>query len=345
MKSKKGMKKILVVDDERHVQELLQMYLEKAEYVVRLAASGREALDLVKSHSFTVALVDLKMPEMNGFELIEKLQQRSVDLGIIVITALDETQAMVSAQRLGIDSFISKPVKLDHLLRTIERLVQAREMRLSRACRSCKNRERLEVELDKAHIESIFLLAKAAEAKDDDIGPHVKRIQSIVEEITLELGFPEGYAQMMGISSIMHDVGKMYIPDKILQKAEELSPEEWEIMRKHPAFGVEILGEHYFYETARLIAGSHHENWDGSGYPNKISGTAIPLPGRITAVADVWDALTHKRSYKEAWPEEKAVAEMLRLAGKKFDSEILKVFIELQAAGRIRQTLEKFKSV
>ena len=345
MKSKKGMKKILVVDDERHTQELLQMCLEKADYSVRLAASGKEALELVKSHSFAVALVDLKMPEMDGFTLIEKLHQRCVNLGIIVISAWDETRAMISAEQLGIDSFITKPVKLDHLLRTIERLIHARGMRLSRGCRTCKNRERLEVELDKAHIESIYLLAKAAEAKDDDIGPHVKRIQFIVEEIALALGFPPGYAKMMGISSIMHDVGKMYIPDKILQKKSRLSPDEWKIMRQHSLFGVEILGEHFFYETARQIAGSHHENWNGSGYPNKLSGNAIPLPGRITAVADVWDALTHKRCYKEAWPEEKAVKEMRRLAGKKFDPEILKVFIELQAGDQSRQTLEKFETV
>jgi putative two-component system response regulator len=173
------------------------------------------------------------------------------------------------------------------------------------------------------------MLAMAAEAKDDDTGHHVHRIQDLTRDICIGLGLSPEESEQFSFSSIMHDVGKINIPDNILRKAGPLTDQEWTVMKTHTIAGEKILGKKPFYQTAREIARSHHERWDGRGYPDGLKGESIPLAARIVTVADVFDALTHSRPYKKAWSAEKALAEMKRLAHKVFDPDILEASSKL----------------
>ena len=173
------------------------------------------------------------------------------------------------------------------------------------------------------------MLAMAAEAKDDDTGKHVNRIQDLTKDICIGIGMSPDDSRLIGFYSIMHDVGKIHIPDKILKKPGPLTDAEWVVMKTHTIAGEKILGNKPFYKTAREIARSHHERWDGSGYPDGLKKEEIPLSARVVSIADVFDALTHERPYKAAWPLEDTLTEMKKLSGKAFDSEILDVFFKI----------------
>ena len=175
------------------------------------------------------------------------------------------------------------------------------------------------------------MLVLAAEAKDNNTGGHIRRIKDLTRDICSGLGISPEKSERISFFSIMHDVGKIHIPDKILKKKGALNKEEWAIMKTHTLAGEKILGNKPFYRTAREIARSHHEHWDGRGYPDGLRNDSIPLSARIVTVADIFDALTSKRSYKTAWPLEKAIEEMKTLSGVVFDPEILKVFFNILA--------------
>lgn len=173
-------------------------------------------------------------------------------------------------------------------------------------------------------------VATAGEIKGYNTGEHVQRICDLTRRICLGLGMSSRESEQIGFFSMMHDVGKIHIPDNILRKPGPLANEEWAVMKTHTIVGEKILSNKAFYQTAREIARSHHEHWDGSGYPDGLKGKAIPVAVRIVTVADVFDGLIRMRPYKDAWPLEKALAEMKRLSGKVFDPEILEVFLEMQ---------------
>jgi len=202
--------------------------------------------------------------------------------------------------------------------------------------------KRLEARLREAGLEAIFMLSVAAEAKDEVTGSHIQRVQHYSEAIALRLGLPLDVVEEIGYSSMMHDVGKIQVPDAILKKAGKLTEEEWALMRRHPLHGVAILREKPFYRVARDIAGNHHERWDGNGYPHGRKGEEIPLASRIVTVADVFDALTTARPYKDAWDEEEALAELVKRRGKNFDPQVVDVFMELYEEGVIRAIRQQF---
>ena len=177
--------------------------------------------------------------------------------------------------------------------------------------------------------EGIIMLALAAESKDDATGMHIQRMFNLTLRICLKLGMSFGEAEQISFSSMMHDVGKLMIPDAILKKAGRLTEEEITVMRQHTVLGVKMLGTKPFYRIAREIARSHHERWDGTGYPNGLKGEAIPLVARIVAVADVFDALVHARPYKKAISIDETRAIMQAESGKAFDPSVLETFLEL----------------
>jgi putative two-component system response regulator len=202
---------------------------------------------------------------------------------------------------------------------------------------------RLFQQLREAYLEAIFMLAVACEAKDDDTGNHVRRIQHYSEELALALGFSKEEASHIGYSSILHDVGKIHIPDKILKKPGSLTPEEREIMKQHTLIGERILGDKEFFKTAREITRWHHENWAGNGYPDGLKGEEIPIRVRIVKLADIYDALSTKRCYKDAWPAEKVIKTLLELRGKELDPSLTDTFIDLWEKGIITKIQEALK--
>jgi len=202
----------------------------------------------------------------------------------------------------------------------------------------------LQFRLKEASLEAIFMLSVAAEAKDEVTGAHIQRVQHYSQALALRLGLSQVEAEEIGYSSMMHDLGKINVPDAILKKAGRLSREEWETMVKHPPSGVAILRDKPFYAVARDIAGNHHEKWDGSGYPEGKKGEEIPVAARIVTVADVFDALTTRRPYKEAWPEENALNELVGQKGKAFEPRIVDAFVALFQEGTIQRIREQFPS-
>lgn len=196
--------------------------------------------------------------------------------------------------------------------------------------------------LKDASLEAIFMLSLAAEAKDEVTGSHIQRVQHYSEALALRLGLSPIAAEEIGYSSMMHDVGKLHVPDVILKKAGPLSQNEWKTMVQHPYQGIAILRDKPFYKLARDIAGNHHEKWNGSGYPEGKKGKEIPLAARIVSVADVFDALTTSRPYKDAWSEDRALKELIQQRGTQLDPDVVDAFVLLQKEGIIEEIRERF---
>ncbi len=333
--------KILIVDDEPQNLLLLRAMLGKIGHEVWEAKNGLEALAFL-DRSYDLVLSDVMMPEMDGFTLVRNIRRNpeTHDIPVIMVTTLSEKAHRLQAVEAGANDFISKPVdRLELHVRThsllrqkaqqdeikafqadLEAMVEARTRELQQALR----------DLDKAHVETIHHLAAAAEYKDEDTADHIQRMSAYSAVIAQGLGLDRDEVELIRISSPMHDVGKIGIPDNILLKPGKLDPEEWEIIKTHTSIGGRILGAGAsdYMNMGTIVALSHHEKWDGSGYPSGLSGEDIPLPGRICAVADVFDALVSKRPYKEAFPTEKALAIMRQGRGAHFDPQVLDVFLE-----------------
>ena len=343
---------LLIVDDEPNVTSSLNRQLSRDGYTIYAANSGSTGLELLKENNIGVVLSDLMMPEMDGVTFLELVKQERPDVVRMLLTAHGSlNNAMAAINRLQIFGYLTKPWSSEELRGTIARafkhynliaenkrlqqLTEEQNQQLSLINENLENLVRKRTfQLEESVREGIVMLAMAAEAKDDDTGEHVYRIQEVTREICAGLGIPSEESEQISFFSIMHDVGKIHIPDRILQKPGPLDAEEWEVMQTHCIAGENILGNKPFYQTAREIARSHHERWDGNGYPDGLKEESIPLAARIVTVADVFDALTHERPYKPAWPVEEALAEMKTLSGKVFDPEILSVFLSIQANKR-----------
>ncbi|GAC07163.1 response regulator [Paraglaciecola chathamensis] len=305
--------KVLIVDDEPANLRVLKKILGDL-YRLTFAKSGEEALRLVERELPDLILLDVMMPGMTGFDVCQALKQNPLSKGIPVmfVTALSDDVDEAKGFDVGAVDYITKPVSpavVKARVRTHLSLVQADELR----------RTRLQV---------IQRLGRASEYKDNETGTHILRMSHYSKIMALALGLSENAADNLLHAAPMHDIGKIGIPDSIMLKPGKLTDEEFAIMQKHPEIGAEILGESDsdLIELAKIVSLTHHEKWDGSGYPNGLKGEEIPLEGRIVAIADVFDALTSKRPYKEAWPVEKAVDLIQSQSGKHFDPNIVTLF-------------------
>ena len=208
-------------------------------------------------------------------------------------------------------------------------------------CSAALENLKLHFELKEANRDSLYMLAVAAEFKDKVTGDHIRRIAEYTRLLALETGVPEDEVHNLAQSSMLHDIGKLGIPDAILQKKGDLTEQELEIMRDHTTLGFRILEKHHGFRLAREIALNHHERWDGKGYPSGLKGEEIPLAARIVSVADVYDALLHERPYKEAWTPERCLATLQENAGTQFDPTVVAAFVRLAERGAVPVQLEK----
>lgn len=316
---------ILAVDDEASNLQLLRQILQD-HYRLRFAKDGPRALELVREECPDLILLDVMMPGMSGYEVCAALKAdpRTASVPVIFVTALTDTDDELEGFEAGAVDYITKPVSppiVRARVRTHLSLVRMEELRATR-------------------LEIVQRLGLAAEYKDNETGLHVIRMSHFSRILGLAAGMSETEADDLLHAAPMHDVGKIGIPDRILQKPGPLDPDEWKIMQSHATIGAEIIGEHPngMLALARNIALTHHEKWDGSGYPKGLAGEAIPLEGRITAIADVFDALTSVRPYKKAWSEEDALAFLVEQKGKHFDPVLVDLFIgQMPAIRAIRQ--------
>jgi len=335
---------ILVVDDQPQNFELLEAYLVPQGYEVLTAATGEEALKKLFSNQIDLILLDIIMPGMDGFEVTRRVRQddKTRLLPIILVTALKETEDRVKGIEAGCDDFITKPVNKIELLARVKSLLKVKayndllsNYRKELESEVSKRTEELKYALEKiktASLDTIYRLSMACEFRDKETGAHIKRMSRYSAAVARRMGLDEGTIETILYAAPMHDVGKIGIPDKILLKPAKLDPEEWEIMKQHTTIGAEILkgSEAEFIKLGAIIALTHHEKWDGSGYPNNLKGLEIPISGRITAIADVFDALTSKRPYKEAFSTEKALAIIKEGRGSHFDPDVVDAFLAIQ---------------
>ena len=305
--------KVLIVDDEPANLRVLKKILGDL-YRLSFAKTGEEALRLVERDLPDLILLDVMMPGMTGFEVCEVLKKNSVSsiIPVIFVTALSDELDEANGFEVGAVDYITKPVSpavVKARVRTHLSLVQADELR----------RTRLQV---------IQRLGRASEYKDNETGTHILRMSHYSKVMALAYGLTENAADNLLHAAPMHDIGKIGIPDSIMLKPGKLTDEEFTIMKTHPEIGAEILGDSDsdLIALAKTVSLTHHEKWDGSGYPKGLKGENIPLEGRIVAIADVFDALTSKRPYKDAWPVQEAVDFIHEQSGKHFDPSLVALF-------------------
>ncbi len=319
---------ILIVDDAPENIDILRGLL-KDEYKIKVAINGAKALKIAQSTpNLDLILLDVMMPDMDGYEVCRQLKSQisTVSIPVIFVTAKGETDDETLGFDLGAVDYITKPISPPIVKKRVQiHLALHNEKRLLEALVLERTQE-----LEASRKEIIACLGKAAEYKDNDTGMHVKRMSHYAKVLGLAMGMSEEEACALQETAPMHDIGKIGLPDKILKKPAKLNAEEIQHMRQHPQIGVDILGGQTcpLLNMARSIAISHHEKWDGSGYPKGLKGEEIPLHGRIAAIADVFDALTTQRPYKEAWPLEKALNLLKEESGKHFDPKLVELFMD-----------------
>ncbi len=327
--------RILVIDDEPSVVKLIQRVLGAARYDDIVATTDPcRALALARASTPDLILLDLHMPGFDGFDVLEGFREILSEheyIPVLVLTGdlIPETRRRALA--LGATDFLTKPFDASEMVLRIHNMLQTRLLHLSLAQQKSELQATLvhrDSELEEARLELLERLAFAAELRDSETGRHMRGVGELSEALALRLGLDEVTAKMIGRAAPLHDIGKLGVPDSTLLKNGPLAPLEVEVMRAHTVVGARLLagGGSAVMQTAAIIARHHHERWDGTGYPDQLSGKAIPLPARIVAVADVFDALNHDRPYRKAWPESAAVDLILGGSGTHFDPRVVEAF-------------------
>ena len=341
-------KTILVVDDVQSNIDVLKGILGD-HYAVRVATSGRLALKVsFSANPPDLILLDVMMPEMDGYEVCRLLKEdeRTQKIPVIFVTAKSEVKDEIHGLSLGAVDYLAKPVSAPIVLARVkthlalydrsshlEGLVQERTANLQ-----IKSHE-----LEETRLEIIRCLGRAAEYRDNETGFHVVRMSSYVKLLAVKSGLTEFEAEQFMFAAMMHDTGKIGVPDQVLLKPGKLTSEEFDIIKTHPQIGAFIIGEHNteLLKLAREIALTHHEKWNGKGYPNGLKGEEIPIGGRLTAIADIFDALTSVRPYKKAWSVDDALDLLQKEIGEALDPKLAPLFIELRP--EIEKIMQTFR--
>ena len=322
--------RILLVDDEPANLNLLRQIL-KSEHALSFAKSGADALATVEKQRPDLILLDVMMPSMDGYEVCRRLKAdpRYRDIPVIFCTAKAEESDESAGFELGAVDYIAKPVRaavVKARVKTHLALSQQKE-ELARAA------ERLHDDLIQSRLQTLQILGRAAEFKDNETGLHVIRMSHYSQSLAKATGWPDEAAELLLSAAPMHDIGKIGIPDAILRKPGRLDDDEMAVMRTHAEIGARIIGSQKpssrLFDLAASIALSHHEKWNGTGYPRGLSGTEIPIEGRIVAIADVFDALTTRRPYKEPWSINEALDLLRAESGAHFDPELVTAFLDI----------------
>jgi cyclic di-GMP phosphodiesterase len=326
---------IMVVDDEPANVKLLDRTLRTFGYRNLLSTTDpRTVRDLYQQHEFDLIILDLNMPYMDGFEVMRQLQALARDdlAPILILTAQHDQEHRVRALRGGAHDYVTKPFAVDELLARVRNLLQVQLFNKSMRGRNQWLEERVRErtrELYDTRLQIVRRLGRAAEFRDNETGLHIVRMSKMSVLLGEAAGMSSKDCELLLNASPMHDIGKIGVPDQILLKPGKLEPHEWEIMKTHTTIGAEILSgdDSELLSMARIIALCHHEKWNGSGYPRGLAGEDIPLVGRVVAMADVFDALTSVRPYKEAWTVEATLEYIDNNRGKHFEPLLVDLFL------------------
>jgi putative two-component system response regulator len=329
--------RLLIVDDEPMNLTLLQHILQPAGYAhVRATTDAREVEALADTFAPDIVLLDLMMPHLTGLDVLRQLrrQQPGLHVPVLILTSDHTLEAKREALEAGANDLLTKPFSPAEVRLRVRNLLESRylnlQLRKQNELLDERVRERT-LELEIARLETLERLAHAAEYRDDDTGEHARRVGRVAALIAEGLGLGSATVEILRRAAPLHDVGKIGVPDAILLKPGRLTAAEFAIIQTHTTIGARILAgsEVPLLRTAEQIALAHHERWDGKGYPRQLARTAIPLVGRIVAVADTFDALVHDRAYKVAWELSAALEELKRERGRQFDPDVVDAFLEL----------------
>ena len=324
------MGRILVVDDNESIREVLSEQLALQGHSCDLATNGKEGLLRVQEREYDVIISDIDMPGMNGIEFLKRIHPYvESTTPFMILTAYGEWDYAMEAIRLGACNFLQKPFEQADVVEAVRRAMELREIyRLRQTYREqleAKLREK-EEELRRTYDGTVIGFAAMMEGKDASTMAHLFRVRDYCTVLAREMGVPEESMRDIQLGAMLHDIGKYRVPDKILKKPGPLTDEEWTVMRQHPSFGAEFVKRIPFLAGASAVIFSHHERYDGDGYPSGLRGTEIPLAARIFAVVDAYDAITSERCYKPAQSAATAIAELRRCAGTQFDPDVVDAF-------------------
>jgi putative two-component system response regulator len=337
---------ILVVDDEEHVRTALTGYLEQQGYEVTTASTGEQALQIVRRQKITGMLLDVHLPGMSGIELVPQLVELEPALAIVMLTAVNDATTATLCMQRGATDYLLKPVDLEHLGRAVQRALLHRhavleDQRLNRWLRDEVVLRSAELRLERENLERISVatleaLVNALEAKDPYMRGHSARVADLSAMVAAEMNLSDEEIELVRTAGRLHDIGKIGIREEILNKQGPLTDEEYAQVKQHVLVGSQILSPLVHLGHVISSVRSHHERWDGFGYPDRLAGDAIPLGARIIGAVEIFDALTTSRPYQEKMPADTAVERMRDLAGTVLDP---KVHRALEAVIRRRQAL------
>lgn len=337
--------KIIVVDDEQGIVDSLSIFLKRSGYDFTGLTNPLEAIERVRNEHFDMMILDFMMDPIHGDEVVEEIRKFNKDLYILLLTGhKDLAPPLETIKRLEIQGYCEKSDKFDQLLLLIESGIKSIEQMNTIKTINKQLHDKNE-ELERAYLDTIGILRQTVEAKDPYTRGHSDRVSEYSVLIGKKLGLDEKTLHILKIGDLFHDIGKIGIPDSILLKESKLSDEEYSQIKNHPMIGVHMLGDAAIFTDILPIVKHHHERYDGRGYPSQLVGDDIPYVARIAAVADTFDAMTSKRSYRDSLPIDVVRAEIERCSGTQFDPNIAKVFLDIMDNDfdLIREIQEKYK--
>ena len=329
---------VLIVDDQVRGQIALSGLLAPEGYQLVFATSGPEALVIARRIIPDLVLLDVMMPDMDGFEVCRHLRNDATLalIPIVMVTALDDPETRIQGIDAGADDFVSKPFNRAELRARVRSIT-----RLNRFRTLLDERQQAEEELARAYDATLEGWARALELRDHETEGHSRRVTRMTVQLAQAMGLCGDELEQIRRGALLHDIGKMGVPDAILLKPEPLAADEWAIMRRHPTIAFELLKPVAYLHNALSIPWCHHEKWDGSGYPQGLRGEAIPFAARIFAIVDVWDALSHDRPYRLAWPYAQVRAHLSAMSGVHFDPRVVEAFLPLLDALQAQEALHQ----
>lgn len=337
--------KIIVVDDEQGIVDSLSIFLKRSGYDFTGLTNPLEAIERVRNEHFDMMILDFMMDPIHGDEVVEEIRKFNKDLYILLLTGhKDLAPPLETIKRLEIQGYCEKSDKFNQLLLLIESGIKSIEQMNTIKTINEQLHDKNE-ELERAYLDTIGILRQTVEAKDPYTRGHSDRVSEYSVLIGKKLGLDEKTLHILKIGGLFHDIGKIGIPDSILLKESKLSDEEYSQIKNHPMIGVHMLGDAAIFSDILPIVKHHHERYDGRGYPSQLVGDDIPYVARIAAVADTFDAMTSKRSYRDSLPIDVVRAEIERCSGTQFDPNIAKVFLDIMNNDfdLIREIQEKYK--
>jgi putative two-component system response regulator len=332
-------KRVLVVDDTEQVRTLVTRVLERNEYRCLPAAGGAEARECLARETFDLMLCDVNMPDESGFDLAEYVLEAHPSTAVLMISGVDDAETALRALELGAYGYVIKPFSINEILISVVNALRRQTLELDARLHLTEVEDAVDARtrelndaldsLHEAQEETVRRLSRVAEFRDDQTGEHIQRMAHYCHLLGRKLGLDADLCELLRIASPLHDVGKVAIPDGILLKPGPLTAKERHVMERHAEIGYQMLADagQELLDFAATLALTHHEHFDGSGYPRGLAGEEIPIEGRIAAVADVFDALTSDRVYRPAFPVHDAVSLLRKRRGTHFDPQVVDVFL------------------